>query len=57
MREPLLVYLQLEKFSTFPKTKKDFIAIVLFIYFLIYIVSVGKPTLMMILNQMMDILW
>ena len=57
MREPLLVYLQLEKFSTFPKTKKDFIAIVLFIYFLIYIVSVGKPTFMMILNQMMDILW
>ena len=30
---------------------------VLFLCFLIYILSVGKPTFMMILNQMMDILW
>ena len=32
-------------------------AVVLFVCFLVHSVSVGKPTFMMILNQMMNILW
>ena len=35
----------------------EFVVVVLFLCFLIYILSVGKPTFMMILNQMVDILW
>ena len=55
--EPLLVCLQLVNFSPFPKTNKLYYCCNLFFCFFVYIVSVGKPTFMMILYQMMDILW
>ena len=46
-----------KKFRHFQRPINDFIAVDLLLCFYIYIVSVGKPTFMMILNQMMDILW
>ena len=58
MRDHLLICLQLEKFFTICKDqKKRFIAVDLFLCFLMCIVSAKKPTLMMILNQMTGILW
>ena len=41
----------------FQRPINDFIAVDLFFCFLMYIVSVTKPTFMMILNQMIDLLW
>ena len=57
MREHLLVRLQLEKISSFPKTNKRFYRCRSIPLFFIYIVTAGKPTFMIILNHMMDILW
>ena len=53
----LLVCLQLQKFSPFPKTNAWFYCCRSTPLFFMYILSVGKPTFMMISNQMMDILW
>ena len=57
MREHLLVRLQLEKISSFPKINKRFYLCRSILLFFIYIIPAGKPTFMIILNQMMDILW
>ena len=56
MRKELLVCLLLEKCSPFPKTNKQVYCYRSIPLFFMYIVSVMKPTFMMILNQMMDIL-
>ena len=52
-----LVCLKLQKFSPIPKTNAWFCCCRSIPLFFMYILSVGKPTFMMILNQMMDILW
>ena len=57
MRKQLLDCLQLEKCSPFPITNTRFYRCGSIPLFFMYIVSVGKPTFMMILNQMMDTLW
>ena len=53
----LLVCLQLQKVSPFPKTNAWFYCCRSIPLFFMYILSVRKPTFMMISNQMMDILW
>ena len=57
MLKQLLVCLQLEKTSPFPKTNKRFYRCRSIPLFLIYTASVGKLTFMVILNQMMNISW
>ena len=56
MRDHLLVCLQLQILSPFPKTN-EFIAVDLFVCFLMCTVSAEKPTFIMMLNQTTDILW
>ena len=57
MRAHLLVCLQLEKFCHLQRPINDFIAVDLFLCIFRYIVPAGKPTFMIILNQIIDILW
>ena len=49
--------MQLEKFSPFPKTKKQFYHCRSIPLIFMYILFVGEPTFIMILNRMVDIFW